>query len=235
MYLISWSGFKKRWKKISNFKIQIPTDVVRDPTITSLDFVLLANFIYLYNRNSKKSLAIQVNLNEQKFYLGINDNRTLKKSLDNLYKQGYLQSNITTIPRGNLTEITLTDKAINITNNFVQLDYNILHYNMVSLIGHHGIRLMYYYVSYINKKKKQLQCYTSMVTIQEQLGLTKPTIIKTNELLIKHNLIKKQTFAIENNLHCKLEQEVYQFNKYNNHYSVNEKQISKLTKKKQKI
>ena len=216
-----------------NFKIQVPTNIVRSSLFTSVDFVLIAKLIqFYYIQKEDKSLTLSLDHDMLMYYLNISDKRTLKKSLKTLYEHGIIENEIVTLPKQKPITITLNDNLINNKTVFTQHEYILLNKEMIQLIGYHGIRLLYYYESYINRKTNKQFCFVSMETIQKDLNMSRPTIIKVNEQLCKLKFIKKEQHIVENNWYTNGEKETYQFNKYNNHYYVQREKINKYMNKK---
>lgn len=216
------------------FKVQVPTNIVRSSSFNSTDFVLVAKLIQIYwtQKVDPKPFILTIDHTLLMHYLHMNDKRTLKKSLNVLYVNGVITNEITTLPKKQPINIHLNPNVITNKDVFTQLTYSLINKEMIQLIGYHGIRLLYYYESYINRKTNNHFCFVSMETIQSHLNISRPTIIKTNEQLSKLKFIKIEKHEIENDWYTNGEtKEVYQFSKYNNHYYV---QTDKINNYKQK-
>lgn len=221
---------------MTHFNVQIPKEIVHDPNITGCSFVLLAKLIQLYYQKGKK-LNLSINHNGLKFILMINDNKTLKKSLMNLHEQGYISSEFheqSALPRKKPLEIKLSKKCIAELNKkpFVQFTQSLLEKEVIESIGYIGVRLLYYYKSYINTTDYyKSKCYVSEDTTAEHLNITRKTIIRYNRILENRKFLKIKQFKLSK-MDCEYKQnkngmEVISFEKYNNHYSVNEEMIDK--------
>ncbi|OMD71199.1 hypothetical protein [Paenibacillus odorifer] len=199
--------------------IQIPNALIRDPNLTSLDFLILIklkqlqfiNGSYEFCFNSKEHIKLPLN---------INDNRTVKKSLDNLYKHKYILQPVK-IDSHSFGKVMLNSLLINAKNNYTHVYTSVM--KKLPLLGYNGFRLLFYYESYINRKaigKASNQfCYTSIDTISKETGLTNKTIIKYNELLKKERFLDIDKHELGTDYRYDENDKVI-FNRYNNHYFV---------------
>jgi hypothetical protein len=151
------------------------------------------------------------------------DNRTLKKCLQNLHKQQIILEYIDKLPKQKALELTFDPIPFE-SKKFTQLPANIL--NKVEHIGVIGLRLLFYYESYINRTnppEKQF-AFPAIETIAKDLHINKETVIEYNEKLKKNKLLKITKHKLENTgEYDSLDNAL--FTKYNNHYHV---QIDKI-------
>lgn len=196
----------------------MPDLIIRNRNITSIDFVILLYFKYLYFINGK-GVLFQVELQHMKNDIMINDNRTIKKSFENLFQLGFINKII--IKQNNPLDVELNVELLS-TEPYTRLPTSII--NNISKIGHTGVRLLYYYESYINRRKSNSFCFASFKTIESETGITDKTISKYNSVLIDNKLIKIIRHEIETYSDYK-ENSGQKFDKYNNHYYVNIERI----------
>jgi hypothetical protein len=199
--------------------IQIPDNIIRNTTskMDSNTFAVYTYLTFLHFRNYKED-AIKLDHNKFKHKLYITDNRTFKKALTTLHKQGLILEYINKLPtKGGLT---LTFNPAPLDNGFTQLPATI--FNMMEHIGTVGLRMLFYYESFINRTdpiEKQI-AYPAIETTAATLGINKDTVIKYNDILIKCKLLKVTKHKIEHTgEYNNLDEPI--FTKYNNHYNVN--------------
>lgn len=223
---------------MSKFKVQVPTEIVRSKEYTDKEFVLLAKLIHIYYMipEEQKSLTFGIKHKDVMFYTGIKDNDTFKKSLKGLYEKNAIKNEIISLPRKGGIEISLNEEVIpemNQNGYFTQLQSEVLSKNAIDVVGHNGVRLLYYYQSYINTNDpKKTFCFVAEVTTAEDLGITEKTVIKYNKLLEKNKFIKIERHKVEQNYYTtKKGNESYLFTKYNNHYYIKYKNISSFCEK----
>jgi hypothetical protein len=200
--------------------IQIPDKIIRNESskMDSNTFAVYTYLKFLHFRNYNEDVIV-IDHNKFKHKLYISDNRTLKKCLTTLHKQGYILEYIDKLPtKGTLT---ITFEPMELTDiTFTQLPANIL--SRIDNIGTIGMRLLFYYESFINRMDdiaKQF-AYPAIETTSKALGLNKETVIKYNELLIKNKLLKVTKHKLEyTGDYDNLDNPIL-FTKYNNHYHV---------------
>lgn len=189
--------------------IQINNEIIRNPNISSSAFVLYAMLKYLYY---KKSIIIYKEKLLEK--LNWESNKKLKKYLLELYDRKLINEKYNSLPK--FKPLTLTIDNINSKNGFTQLP-SILLTNKITIMGDYGIRLLFYYESYINRRSnKNLFAYCSQEIIYKDTGISNKTIIKYNEILQENRLISIDKYELEESIN----KYGYSFNKYNNHYFV---------------
>jgi hypothetical protein len=211
-----------------SFQIQIPTEIVRNKNINAMEFVLLAKLIQTYYISGKKE-EFELHHKNLIFYMAIGDNNTFKKAYNSLVDKGYILDTIDTLPRKGGITVRLNMSVIPELNKgiaFTQLDSNILSKSVIEEIGHLGVRLIYYYQSYINKKDGKHYCFVSEEKIADHLGITKKTVITYNKKLKKSKLVKIVQHELKDN--GEYIGERLEFKKYNNHYYVREDKLNEI-------
>jgi RNA-binding protein YhbY len=199
--------------------IQIPDEVIRnvDLKLDSNTFAMYAYLKFLHFRNYKNN-EIELDHNKFKHKLYISDNRTLKKCFMKLHKEQIILELINKLPTKGAIKITFDPEPFT-SKTFTQLPATVL--NKIEHIGSIGLRLLFYYESFINRTdelSKQF-AFPAIETISKSLGINKETIINYNNLLKKHKLIKVKKHKLEwNGEYDSLDQPL--FTKYNNHYYV---------------
>lgn len=200
--------------------IQIPDSVIRntDNKIDCTTFSIYTYLTFLHFRNYKED-TIKLDHNKFKHKLYITDNRTFKKALTTLHKQGLILEYIDKLPTKGALTVTFNPVPLD-KGKFTQLPATI--FNFMEHIGTVGLRLLFFYESYINRTDPITEqfAYPAIETTAAILGINKDTVIKYNNLLIKHNLIKVTKHEIEHTgEYNNLDEPI--FTKYNNHYYVN--------------
>lgn len=202
---------------MSNIRhVQIPNQVIRNPNVSSLEFMIITKFKELEFENSSSEFIIH-SKSHLKDIFDINDNRTIKKSLTKIYDEGYLLNPVS-IDSHSVGKVALNNELLKVKSNFTQVYMNIMKY--YGTIGANGVRLLFYYESYINRKITNNQfCYTSIKTISAETGLNSKTIVKYNEILKKEKLLHIDKHKLGTDYRYDDNDKVI-FSKYNNHYSV---------------
>lgn len=168
------------------------------------------------------------------FLLSIGNNDTFKKSFNSLVKHGYILTPLEKLPRKNGILVKVNPKIIPKKTGkdpFVQLTSDLLNKSVIDEIGYVGIRLIYYYESYINRKVMYKdRCFASEETIAAHLGITKRTVITYNKKIKKCKFVRIEAHKLEATgaFIPKGKKEVELFDKYNNHYYVNREKISEF-------
>lgn len=204
--------------------IQIPDNIIRNTDI-KLDSYTFATYTYLKFlkfRNFNNDV-IEIDHKAFKGKLCMADNRTLKKCLINLYNEGIILEYISNLPKKTALSITFEPFAEH-PKTFTQLPANIL--NRIEHIGVIGLRLLFYYESFINRSVsiEKHFAFPAIETIAKDLYLNKETIIEYNEKLKKHKLLKIIKHKLEpSGEYDSLDSAL--FTKYNNHYYV---QVNKI-------
>lgn len=200
--------------------LQIPDEIIRNQCVdfNHYDFGVYAMLRYAHFRNPNKDKdMLEVDHKFMMNKLFINDSRTLKKSLNKLYKYGFIEEEIKRLPRNGILKLKFNPSPFK-TKSFTQLPTNLI--NKIEQIGLIGYRLIYYYESYINRKdviSKQF-CFVGQDTISSELNINKETIKKYNDILKKSKIVTIKKHKLEFDGYDDLDNIV--FNKYNNHYYV---------------
>ncbi|MBT2759871.1 hypothetical protein [Paenibacillus sp. ISL-20] len=194
--------------------VHVPNNVVRDGNLSSIDFCVFMRLLFLlFITNSKDT--IEVDIAKFKRVLNINDNRTLKSSIERLRKLGYICNNVK-FNRRSTSSVVINMNKIDLKNNFTRLPTSIFKY--IADIGHPGVRLLFYYESYINRKDSlRLYCYPSNETIKAETKLSNRSIIEYNKRLVKSKLLKMTQHDPEPEYDDIGE---LSWNRWNNHYDV---------------
>src|SRR5690606_34622114 len=120
--------------------------------------------------------------------------RTIKKYFDHLHQLGYIKEKLV-IKRKNPINVHLIIEKLQ-EKPYTQLPVSIL--EKLDTIDYIGLRLLYYYESYINRTQIQNQfCFAAMDTIEKHTWISKKTIIKYNEILVKSKLLKIEKHKLE--------------------------------------
>jgi hypothetical protein len=203
----------------NNIKIQIPDEVIRNTifTIDSNTFAMYVYLKYLYFRNYNKS-EIELDLTELKETLHITDNRTIKKCFMKLHNNNIIVEKINKIPPRQMLTISFIPDLF-ITETFTQLPATIL--NKIDIIGTTGLRLLFYYESFVNRKERLERqfAFPSLLTIGKALHINKDTVIEFNKILHENDFISKIKYELKWDGEYN-EQNKPKFTKYNNHYRV---------------
>lgn len=204
------------------FKIQIPTEVIRNPEISHEAFLIYCKLVQHYYIKKQENLTLEIDHKKFMYFSNIKSNQTLKKGIDQLFKSGLVENKIDTLPRAGNIYIKLSEKYVsnNKEFNFAQLPYYFLDKCMVASIGYEGLRILYYLKSFINKANEF--CFCSRERIAEEIGSSPNTIDKYTNRLKKIKLIKIEKHALEKDGYWSEEDEFGNqketFIKYNNHY-----------------
>lgn len=199
--------------------VQIPDEIIRNQIFkmnaNTFGMYVLLKFNHFRNYN-KDEMNIDHNKIKHKLY--ISDNRTLKKSFEVLHKQQIILEYITVLPKRGSLDITFNPTPFE-TEKFTQLPATI--FSRIEHIGLIGLRLIFYYESFINRKDKAEKqfAFPGIETTAKTLGINEETVIKYNEILKKNKLLKITKHKLETN-HEYDNQGNIMFTKYNNHYHV---------------
>lgn len=201
-------------------QIQIPDEIIRNYCVdfNHYDFGVYAMLKYAHFRNPNKDKdKLEVDHKIMMNKLFINDSRTLKKSLNKLYKYGFIEEEIKRLPRNGILKLEFNPSPFK-TKSFTQLPASLIY--KIEQIGLIGYRLIYYYESYINRKDviSNQFCFVGQDTISSELNINKETIKKYNDILKKSKIVTIKKHKLEFDGYDDLDNIV--FNKYNNHYYV---------------
>jgi hypothetical protein len=199
--------------------IQIPDEIIRNQNfkMDSNAFAVYSYLKFLMFRNYNSN-ELEIDHNQFKHKLYIADNRTLKKSFTLLHKERILLEYIDKFPtKGRLT---LTFEPVPFeTKTFTQLPATVI--NKIEQIGTIGMRLLFYYESFINRKDEPSKqfAFPSIETAAKSLGVNKETILAYNIILKKNKLLKVVKHELDwFGQYDDLDKPL--FTKYNNHYFV---------------
>ncbi|MED1599764.1 hypothetical protein [Alkalihalophilus marmarensis] len=160
----------------------------------------------------------------------MSDNRTLRKVFDNLYENNLIIEPILKFPNRSAMTVSLNPEYAISSNTraFTQLDARVFNKSILAHIGATGVRMLYYYQSRINYKSLSTDhCFAAVKTIAKEIGVSKETVIKYNEILESTKLIK----IIKHKLDWSGGYNEFGFEdytRYNNHTYINEENIPKL-------
>ncbi|WP_203289832.1 hypothetical protein [Metabacillus sp. cB07] len=208
-----------------DFKIQIPTQLVRSDKFTAAEFILTAKLLQAYYSQPGKDKPLEFAIDHKAFmhYLFFKGNNTFKKALNGLHNKKIIENKIEVLPRKGGLYIKLNKVVIPEFNKqrgyFTQLPYYVLSREVIEAVGHVGVRLLYYYKSYINAKEPLKQfCFVAEATAAGHLNITEKTVIKYNKYLKTRKFIKVEQHKLKEN-ECEYDSNgKLVFTKFNNHY-----------------
>jgi hypothetical protein len=199
--------------------------VVRDPNLNPSDFSTLLYLKLLSFYNS--AMSFEVDPKKLSLKLKMDDIRTLKKCIESLISNGYLLEGVE-FKRKSPISIRLSNEKLHQNPPFTQLPATV--FEFIETINYFGVRLLYYYESYINRNGIHKQyCYPSIETIVKETGITKNTVTKYNDILVKNKLLKIEKHKLGTEYKYD-EQDNLIFDRFNNHYYV---RIENLKKEKE--
>lgn len=202
--------------------IQVPSHVIRneDIYIDNGSFLLYSRLCFLYFRNYKNE-EIKIDHHKLMRNLHINDTRTLKKRVENLYKANLIQNKIDVLPRKGEITILFNSKILKESKHFTMMNANLFDY--MEQLNEHAIRLVFYYKSHINLKNDDVNyCYVGIETIKIKLKIGSDTINQANEILTKNKLIKIVKHKLNTSYQYNENDELI-YDRFNNHYYIDEK------------
>ncbi len=207
-----------------SFKIQILTEIIKDKRLKPIDFALYTKITHLYNIHQKQEETPFFH-SEVRSDLLIQDNRTLKNSLERLYECGYILNEIKSFPKKLGIGIKFNPDYLVVEKDdimFTQLPSEIVSRRIVSEIGHIGVRLLYYYESYINRKTLKNYAHPAEETTSFELNIDLKTVREYNSRLKSSGLVRIQTSKHEGYQEYikKGESDVRYYRQFNNKYYV---------------
>lgn len=177
---------QKKKKDLFDTVIQIPNSVVKNRGINDKAFLVYYYLKHQSFRAYEDKINLQINHIEMKKKLCIKDNRTLLKALHDIYNFGLIAEYIEKLPIHSLMKIRLNEIEL---KPFTQLPIGII--DKIAEIESKGLRLLYYYKSFINHTKyEKLYAFPSYDTINKETGLSFETIKKYNVKLQKLKYLK---------------------------------------------
>jgi hypothetical protein len=214
------------WLIISEKKtsqIIVPNPIVRDPKLKPLEFCMLLWFHY--NTYLQKSDTIEIGLQPLKMRMNVSSDLTIKAAFNNLQNEQYILNDVKVINK-TLMSIQLNTNKLERGRFFTQLPKNL--FKKLDKVGHRGIRLLYYYESYINRSLTSNQfAYVGFKKIAEDTGIKKDAIDKYNEILVKEKLLSIEKHkAGYNGQYDDDDRQIW--TKYNNHCEVRLDKILEL-------
>jgi hypothetical protein len=173
-----------------------------------------------YNTFLQKSDIIEIGLQPLKIRMDVSSDITMKTAFKNLQEQQYILNNVKVINK-TLMSIHLNIKKLERGNWFTQLPKSLL--TKMDKIGHRGIRLLYYYESYINRndrnKPSSQFTFVGFEKITEHTGIGKDAIDKYNQILVKEKFLHIEKHKSDyTGQYTDDDKQVW--TKYNNHYDV---------------
>jgi hypothetical protein len=211
-------------------QIQIPTDTVRDPNLTENDFAFIL-YLKLVTWQCRERYTFEAANQDIKQYTRIADNKTIKKSLKNLYVHNYLLEPIEELKQNKPIRFVLNREKFDTKNRkedqkFTQLPAKILYALKDGKLNRKEVRLLYYLGSYINLQNPLKQfCFVSIERMTRELNMSENTIIKHYKLLEKKKLIEIDKHKLDYGYE---EDGTLIWSKYNNHYFLRYEKIADL-------
>ncbi|MFU2014771.1 helix-turn-helix domain-containing protein [Peribacillus butanolivorans] len=218
------------------FNIQVPQSIVRSSEISDKDFVLLTKLIQNYQSQSgdiKKLTFTIISYKKLMNFINIVDRRTFVACMKSLYKNKLITDEITSLPRNGKLTISLSQTVIPDLNKgqmFTQLEYGVMSMSVIEKVGHTGVRLLYYLMSWINYEQRgKDHCYASVERMAKDIGVTEKTFIKYINILEKAKFIK--VVRHDNYSDCRDDKngnENLLLDRWNNHYFIKHDNIKKF-------
>jgi hypothetical protein len=223
----------------NDFKIQIPQSIVRSNKISDKEFVVLTKLIQYYKSQpgDDKSLTFTI-ISYKKLmnYVNITDQRTFTTCLKGLYKNNYINNEIKRLPRNGQLTISLSPNVIPELAEeklFTQLESWVINMSVIEKVGHTGVRMLYYLMSWINYTQRgKDHCYASVERMAKDIGVSEKTFIKYTGILedVKFIKVVRHDINLENQVD-KNGNENLLLDRWNNHYYIKLENIKKFTEK----
>lgn len=193
------------------FMIQVPNIIIRDgKNISSTDFVLYTYLKFQDQIGITTENKKIVSFSQLKIVMNIKTNSTLKNSLQNLKKLNLIEYDEINYTLNSVLKFNMIPIE---KKQYTQLPFSIL--NLIPLIDYEGFRLLYYYETYINRKKLNSKAYPSYIKIIEDLNISSKTLSKYNSILEKNKFLTIEKSNLKKDLYSDYSE------KYNNKYKVN--------------
>lgn len=197
--------------------IQVNNTIVKNNKLSPEAFYL---FLILKNLDSHNNGYVKIGQQKLMKYLHWTNNKIFKRCIIELYEQKIIKEEYINLPKHKSIYVTfLKYKSII----FTRLPNNIINY--IGEIGHIGMRLIFYYRSFINDENGNEYAFPSLNTITEETGISRPSIIKYNKKLVKYKLIKIVPHEIKRDININTGKE---YIKFNNYYFILFKNIVKI-------
>lgn len=198
--------------------VKVPINVIRneDIYIDNGSFLLYVRLCFLYFKNYQNE---EIKIDHRKLMRNcyISDTRTLKKRLDVLHGVGLIENKIDKLPKKDEIIILFNGKVLK-DNYFTMMNAKI--FNYLEELNEHSLRLLFYYKSHINKEQGKDYCFVGIETLKVKLKMGSDTIKEANDQLSKLKLMKIVKHELKHNHEYDEEDELI-FNRYNNHYILN--------------
>jgi hypothetical protein len=152
----------------------------------------------------------------------MNDARTFRKRLKNLYAAGLIENEINKLPTKGSLQIVFNEKIYNETESFTLISAELFNYYELDQIDEYAFRQIIYYKSHINMKDKKSDrtfCFVGYDTLTKRLKIAKRKVQDANEQLIKNKLINVKKHKLETEYTYNEDDELI-FERFNNHYYV---------------
>lgn len=201
--------------------MQVPNEIVRNEwfKLDAYAFAVYTRLKFMLFRNYGNN-EIEFDHRKLMHKLHISDTRTLKKSFKQLHKEQIILEYIDKLPTKGALKVTFNPK-VEESKGFTQFYTDI--YNYIEDIGVIGLRLLFYYESRISRSGSEISpyCFAELRTIARELGIDKDTVKRYNDILKSKKLIKIDKHKLECTYDYDENDEIV-FQKYNNHYYINE-------------
>lgn len=194
----------------------VPDCIVRNENNININPKEFATYCFLKLQHyySKDKNVVEFAHRKMMYNLSIDDTRTFKKILNNLYKNKLILNGIDKFPKHDTLKIHINNEYINMKP-FTKMHINLLY--ALPYIDCYGLRLIYYYESRINRPNGQEFSFASIRTIAKETKMDKNMVIIYNEKLVKLRLLKIVKHELEHTgMYDSLD--MAHITKFNNHY-----------------
>lgn len=208
--------------------VSVPKSIIQNKNIKTHAFCLFVLLKELYTIKKVDDNIISVYYPELMDYLKLKSHTTLKVALQDLYENGIIHNTFPRFPKNQVLEIRVNSEIFKDETQTTTMPISM--FSLVEKVGLIGIRLLWYYESLINRRRKDNYADPAYEEIVKALGLSQPTIGKHNLLLEKYGLltIERHGLGVDKNYRYDENDRVV-FTKINNYYFVNLDQIRELT------
>lgn len=204
--------------------IKIPTKIVRNEDnifLSNDNFILYARLSFLYFRNYGDKI-IELDHRKLMRFCKMNDARTFRKRLANLYAAGLIENEISKLPTKGVLQIIFNETMYNEAESFTLISAELFNYYELDKIDQYAFRQIMYYKSHINMKDKgrdRAFCFVGYDTLAKRLKITKRKVQDANEQLQENKLIRIKKSKLETDYAYNEDDELI-FERFNNHYYV---------------
>ena len=197
------------------FMIQVPDSIIRDgKNISSTDFVLYTYLKFQDEIGLTQENKKVVSFSQLKLVMNIKTNATLKNSLQALKNLNLIEYEEMNYTLNSILKFEITTQQ---KKQYTQLPFSI--FNLIPIVEHEGFRLLYYYETYINRKKLNFKAYPSYNKIIEHLNISSKTLSKYNSILEKNKFLTIEKSNLKKDDYSQYSE------KYNNKYKINIEKI----------